>query len=152
MTEWPEFAAGLVETLATLPYGAVVIIGEPGPWSDRRLFTQFRQERDHIHAQLPGDRWLDSSVQVGASGARVFGDDGWHEPDADFLWNWWVNLPWPATSAGYRRLAAMMVTALRDVFGIPSPDDLVYYAWNEGEGNARLELPLLGVRYEPDEG
>lgn len=147
MTEWSEFTEGLTETLATLPSGAAVIIAEPGPWSDRVRFTQFFQYDAFVHAELPGDRWLDPAVQAGPDGGRMLVDDGWREPHADFGWNWWTELLWPARSDQYRRLASMMVTALRDVFGIPDPDGLEYYAWNENAGNAPLELPRLGLPF-----
>ncbi|MFF3223679.1 hypothetical protein ACFYV7_12880 [Nocardia suismassiliense] len=58
-------------------------------------------------------------------------------------------MPWPANSDGYRRLAARIVTGLRDGYGIPEPQNLVYQAWNDREGNREIELPLIGsVRQE----
>jgi hypothetical protein len=34
--------------------------------------------------------------------------------------NWWTRLAWPATTEQYRTVAGMIVTALRDGYGIPS--------------------------------
>ncbi|MFI1463109.1 hypothetical protein [Nocardia carnea] len=44
----------------------------------------------------------------------------------------------------------MIVTALRDAYGIPSPEALEYNAWDENSGNAPLELPSLGIEFHPN--
>ncbi|KAA8886673.1 hypothetical protein F3087_23155 [Nocardia colli] len=148
MTGWAEFADGLATQLATLPTGAVVVIGEAPISSDKSRTTQFRQLDDSVWAQLAGDRWLDPAVQAGEQGRHLLRATGWQEPDADHLDNWWVELPWPVPSTAYRRLADMVVTGLRDAFRIADPTPLVYQAWNEKTANSPLELPLLGLRPE----
>ena len=112
MTEWPEFVEGLTETLATLPLGALVVISERVPPTKHLRFAQFCWYNAGIHAEIPGGERLTTAR---ADGARVVADAGWQEPlppwDGE---NWTTRLPWPASTAEYRGLAQMMVTALRD--------------------------------------
>ncbi|WP_433661712.1 TY-Chap domain-containing protein [Nocardia sp. CA-128927] len=148
MIEWAEFTDGLAEQLATLPSGAVVIVGEAPISSDKSRTAQFRQFDDSVWAQLAGDRWLDPEVQAGEAGRHLIRAAGWQEPDDDHIENWWVEVPWPVSTAGYRRLAEMVVTGLRDGFRIADPTPLVYQAWNEKSENSPIELPRLGLQPE----
>ncbi|NKY37142.1 hypothetical protein HGA13_29330 [Nocardia speluncae] len=141
MTEWPELAAGLADQLAALPAGAVLIIAEAeGP-----RYAQFKQFDDRLYAEVVGDSWLDPGKQAGAPGARRLVDAGWQAPGGEHT-NWWIDRPWPLSPAQYRELVAMVFTALRDVFAIAEPADLVYEAWNTEAGDADLDLPGLGLR------
>lgn len=146
MTAWSEFAEGLTETLATLPAGAVVVIAEPGPLSEPVRFAQFCWYDKGIHAELSGG----PLARVSTDKTRIIADAGWRSPGPDDDENWWTRLPWPAPSGDYRRLASMIVTALRDAFGIANPCDLEYRAWNENFGNAPIELYLLGIPCNAD--
>jgi hypothetical protein len=87
-------------------------------------------------------------LRAGATGRALIADSGWRARDAGHS-NWWAELPWPSSSADYRRLADMVVTGLRDGFGIRAPTALAYTAWNERLENRKLDLPLLGLRQEP---
>ncbi|NEW39046.1 hypothetical protein GV794_17255 [Nocardia cyriacigeorgica] len=142
MTGWTEFAEGLAEELADLPAGAVVKIVEPGP---APRYAQFRQLDDELWAELVGDHWLAPAARAGSTGGRLIVEAGWHAPDADHGHNWWVEWPWPQSSARYRQLTSMVVTGLRDGFGIAAVSDLSYVAWNENVGNCALDLPGLGL-------
>ncbi|MBF6300258.1 hypothetical protein IU459_22315 [Nocardia amamiensis] len=151
MTSWSEFADGLAEHLATLPAGVVVTIGEVEQRAERRRIAQFRQLDDMIWAELAGDYWLDPDVQAGEIGARLITEAGWQQPDADHCNNWWYELLWPANSNGYRRLASMIVTGLRDAFRIADPASLEYDAWNERADNRKIELPRTGLIRRADQ-
>ncbi|WP_338773255.1 DUF6301 family protein [Nocardia vulneris] len=146
MTGWAEFTEGLVEHLATLPVGVVVIISEDEARQERCRSAQFRQLDDMIWAELVGDSWLEPEFRAGTRGCLI-GEAGWRQPDADHCDNWWFELPWPAGSSDYERLAARITTGLRDGFGIPEPGKLIYRTWNERAGNRKVELSLLGVAY-----
>ncbi|WP_405164842.1 hypothetical protein OG203_06940 [Nocardia sp. NBC_01499] len=105
--------------------------------------------RDGLNAkdwQQIGLSSLTGTVAGGLGGGRLIADSGWHQPDADHCDNWWYELPWPASSDGYRRLASRIVAGLRDAYGITEPSKLVYKAWNERDGNREIELPLIGLR------
>ncbi|MEV0252275.1 hypothetical protein AB0H76_37205 [Nocardia sp. NPDC050712] len=142
MTEWSAFATALARCLRDLPVGGVVIIEEAGAHSADRRFTQFRRYPDYLTAEVPGDSSLTPEAQAGVAGTRLMTESGWQQQDPDRGDNRWSELPWPATTSDYRQLAAMIVTALRDGFRIPSPDALRYHAWNEGDGNRPLDLSL----------
>ncbi|MGK8485862.1 TY-Chap domain-containing protein [Nocardia asiatica] len=146
MTGWEDIAAGLAAELAALSAGSIVklVESETGP---RRRYAQFLQLDDVLSAELVDDGWLDPALRAGTAGRAVIAAAGWRERDATHG-NWWAELPWPSSSAEYRRLADMVVTGLRDGFGIAAPTALAYTAWNERSAN-QLDLPLLGLRQEP---
>ncbi|MBF6547666.1 DUF6301 family protein [Nocardia brasiliensis] len=146
MTDWAEFTEGITEHLATLPVGLVVIISEDEPLPKRCRSAQFRQLDDMIWAELVGDSWLEPNFRA-VAGGRFIGEACWQQPDADHCDNWWFELPWPADSGDYERLAARIATGLRDGFGISEPRRLIYRAWKERDGNRTVELPLLGIAY-----
>ncbi|MFF2087775.1 hypothetical protein ACFVVM_28690 [Nocardia sp. NPDC058176] len=146
MTSWTTLADGLAQELAGLPAGAIVTIVESRPDRTAR-FAQFVQSEDALAAELVDDDALDVPLRAGDSGTTVIRALGWHERDR-YHENWWLELPWPATSADYRRLADMVVRGFGEGFGLPGPDTFVYDAWNERTGNSPIELPLLGLRQE----
>jgi hypothetical protein len=147
LTGWEDFAAGLAEELAALRAGSIVKLVESGT-GPRRRYAQFLQLDDALSAELVDDEWLDPALRAGDTGRALIAESGWRERDASHV-NWWTELPWPSSTAGYRRLAGMVVTGLRDGFGIGAPTALAYVAWNERWENRELDLPLLGLRQEP---
>ncbi|MFF2777378.1 hypothetical protein ACFVU3_21005 [Streptomyces sp. NPDC058052] len=150
MTGWDGFAERLAEQLAGLPAGAIVIVAETGVPGKARgaRYAQFRQDPEALHAELSGDRHLEGAARAGGEGGRLIAAAGWSGPDPANAGNWSSDLPWPAPSAGYRRLASMVVTGLHAAFGIPGPESLAYTAWDGNDGNRPLDLPLLGLRRE----
>ncbi|MET9027634.1 hypothetical protein ABZW96_18755 [Nocardia sp. NPDC004168] len=147
MTGWGDFAAGLAVELAALRAGSIVklVESDTGP---RRRYAQFLQLDDALEAELVDDEWLDPALRAGAAGRALIAESGWRERDTSHN-NWWTELPWPSPTTEYRRLADMVVTGLRDGFGIDAPTALAYTGWNERSGNRKLDLPLLGLRQEP---
>ncbi|BDU02468.1 TY-Chap domain-containing protein [Nocardia sputorum] len=147
MTGWGDLAAGLAAELAALRAGSIVKLVESGT-GPRRRYAQFLQLDDALAAELVDDEWLALEARAGAAGRALIAESGWRERDAGHV-NWWTELPWPSPTVDYRRLADMVVTGLRDGFGIHAPTALAYTAWDERSENRRLELPLLGLRQEP---
>lgn len=148
MTDWIRFAEALAEQLAMVNSGTVVIISEHGRAGERSRTAQFRQLDNSVWAELSGDKWLDPDVRAGESGSGLIAEVGWRQPDADHGHNWWIERPWPVTSADCRRIGSMVVTGLRDGFRISDPAALSYDAWDESNGNRPMELPLLGLRQQ----
>ncbi|WP_433201593.1 TY-Chap domain-containing protein [Nocardia sp. CA-107356] len=151
MIGWDEFAERLADQLASLPAGAVVSIRERVPNPDRRRYAQFFQTDTELCAELPGPDMLDPEVRANAAGLRHIADLGWRAPAGRDDYNWSYHLAWPALRADYHTLATMITSGLRDAFGIATPEQLTYTAWNENKGNADLALPLLGLTPTPDE-
>ncbi|MEV4257570.1 hypothetical protein AB0J52_30805 [Spirillospora sp. NPDC049652] len=145
--EWETFAAELADDLADLPAGALLVISER---EEGGRFTQFAQEDDVLLAYLCDNAFLQPEDQASPEARRVIEAAGWHAPDPGRGQDdWWYRLPWPSSSADYRRLTGMLVTAFRDGYGIPSPEGWTYRAWNEREGNAPLTLPSLDLHQVP---
>ncbi|MCX4093055.1 TY-Chap domain-containing protein [Nocardia sp. alder85J] len=144
MTDWETFAAGLVEELADLPSGALVVISDMSD-ADSTYFAQFAQLDDKLAAQLTGDANLTGGRPPAVDHRQRLIDVGWQTPDPTDSDNWWVELPWPVTSALYRQLATMVVIGLRDAFGVAEPAQLAYRAWNGNDRNRPIELPRLGL-------
>lgn len=143
MTDWDGFREGLAEQLASLTDGSVLIIREGGQTG---RYAQFLQSDKGLEAELVGDHHLAPTLRAGDEGRRLIAEAGWRPPeDTVYGHNWWSELPWPSPSAGYRDLAEMTVTGLRDGLRITGPQALVYEAWDGRRGNRPLTLPLLGL-------
>ena len=83
--------------------------------------------------------------ELHAEAAGGFGDlaaAGWVPPSGDP--NWTCSTPLPALTVEYAALASRCVVALRDVYGLSGPDELVYKAWRDAEwpsgGDAERDL------------
>jgi hypothetical protein len=89
--------------------------------------------------------FLEDPVRASEDGERIIAAAGWRppEPSAGHE-NRWTALPWPASTQRYLDLARMVVTALRDGYGISDPGVLHYQAWNDTTGQD-LDLPRLGL-------
>lgn len=148
MTDWIQFADGLARELARLPAGVIVIIADADEHGGDGHYVQFVQSEDGLRAELVGDFHLESAAQPSAQARQLVLDAGWQIPDRKHGDNWWIDLPWPVSTAVYRALAAMVVTGLRDGLGVSNPDLLLYRAWNDRRGNRPLDLPLLCLRQE----
>lgn len=148
--EWDAFAQGLVDALPRLPAGGLLVIAEPEDpeRSQYGRYTQFAQGADALDAYVVVNSFLEEPARASEDGERIIAAAGWRppEPSAGHE-NWWTRLAWPATTEQYRTVAGMVVTALRDGYGIPDPGVMRYKAWNENTG-ADIELPLLGLAAE----
>ena len=141
---WDDLGAGLVETLPTLADRTYVVVS----WrADDGVYVQFAQSSAGLHAEAAADEFLSADRQLGFDGADRMTGLGWLAPDVDpaGFSNWHVDLPWPSATARYRQLAAMSVAALRDVYGVPAPGELVYRAWQGAE------RPPVGVTYQVED-
>jgi hypothetical protein len=143
VTDWTQFADLLAEQLAVLPSGAILKLVKILP--DQYQFVEFAQDDDSLYADMTGDTYLEPGYRPTPQGRQEIIDVGWQIPDADHVDNWWIQLPWPLTTSIYHYIATMSVTGLRDGFGIHSPAELVYDAWNTNNRNDPMDLPLLGL-------
>ncbi|MCP2343620.1 TY-Chap domain-containing protein [Actinomadura rupiterrae] len=139
--DWETFAAALAGDLAELPEGALVVISER---EGGGRFTQCMQEEDALTAYVCDNVFLKPEDRASAEGERIIADAGWKPRDpAMGDENWSYVLPCPAPAEDYRNLTDMIVTALRDGYGIPSPEGWTYSAWNELTGNGSIALRRL---------
>jgi hypothetical protein len=142
--EWEAFTQGLAHELANLPAGGLLVISEFGE-PDRSRYTQFVQGTDELLAYIVVNSFLHEQARASDDGERIIAEAGWYPPEpAQGHDNWWVTLSWPATAQEYLNLAQMVVTGLRDGYGIADPAIFRYQAWNEQTGQD-LDLPNLGL-------
>ncbi len=144
MTDWDRLRDGLARELAILPSGALVVVIESG---GAGRYAQFAQTDTTLRTELISDNFLEQTHRPSPHARQLLIDNGWREPVGN-SGNWWIELPWPITTAIYRYLAQMVVTGLRDGLGLPDPSVLVYDAWDSNRGNRRLDMPLLGLQHE----
>ncbi|MFC4913242.1 TY-Chap domain-containing protein [Actinomadura gamaensis] len=145
--DWQTFAAELADDLAALPAGALLVISER---DDGGRFAQFAQDDDGLVAYVCDNTYLAPDDQASPEARQVIAAAGWNAPDPrQGHEDWWYRLPWPASSAAYRRLTDMIAAAFRDGYGIASPDGWNYRAWNEREGNDPIELRRLSLVRAP---
>ncbi|WP_024818121.1 TY-Chap domain-containing protein [Arthrobacter sp. 31Y] len=151
--DWNDFRDRLVVTLRGLPDRVILIIAS-NVYPNR--YMQFARQGDRLDAEAPGKDVVVNAVE------SVLKDAGWQAPGVAQP-NWSAVLPLPALTSEYRELAERCVAALRDSYGVKSPDDLSYRAWREAEqmpvgqtwsaervagmdpGSDSLEIPGLGV-------
>lgn len=154
-TDWTEFEGRLARALPSVADRVFLIVScadSPGH------YVQFAADGNRLDAETPGARF-GARADEGALLAA-----GWQSPDP--IHNLTSPLPLPALTSEYRQLAGRCVVALRDVYGLVSPAELVYTAWRDGEvlpsgitvsqeridaldrGDMGLEIPELGLSRE----
>ncbi|BCJ46079.1 hypothetical protein GCM10010168_50270 [Actinoplanes ianthinogenes] len=144
--DWQTFRDGLAVSVASLPDGAMLMVGDQVRTA---CFVQFFLDHDKILAEVASgwDQWDRANLTQEESAAleRI----GWPPPARDPSRNHGLTLAWPARSAEYRRVADMSVAALRDVFEIPSPESLCYKSFVSPSGDA-VPMPRLGIPFRAD--
>ncbi|AEV84438.1 hypothetical protein ACWT_3415 [Actinoplanes sp. SE50] len=146
--DWETFRDDLARSIASLPNSGALIVGDE---ERTECFVQFMLDYDHVVAEVASgmDPW--DRPNLTEQEAAALEKLGWlPPPELQEHCNHGVKIAWPAPSAEYRRIADMSVTALRVVFGIPSPDSLVYKAFVVSATGEPLQMPRLGVPYRPD--
>ena len=106
------------------------------------VYVQFAQTSESLTIRTGGE-----DVLPGSSRSEQLTALGWEPPSTDPSGQrtWHTSLGWPARSGEYAGLAQMCVAVLRDLNGVPSPEELEYRAWREAEE------PPEGVTYYEDE-
>jgi hypothetical protein len=91
-------------------------------------------------AEVASNRVLDPRLRIRKSERRLLRELGWSRPNEDHL-NYWIDVD----SAYADKVADMLVTALRDVFGVIHPAFLIDRFREETES---LTAPLVEPTYE----
>ncbi|MCW2525645.1 MAG: hypothetical protein JWM76_505 [Pseudonocardiales bacterium] len=143
ISTWERFSEGLLDAIAALDDRTFLIVCLR---DDDRIYVQFAQGSESLRAEAVADEFLPDDRQLGFAGADAMKSLGWVPPDLDpaGMMNWHSELDWPATTGQYRELVEMSVAALRDVYGVDSPNELGYQAWREAES------PPVGVTFDAD--
>lgn len=135
MADWSAFQSGLAQALAQVTDRVYLIIASE---ADPTRYVQFAGDPAALYAEAP-----DTDV-VRDADVSVLADAGWTAP-VPAQPNWTSPLARPALTAEYAALAERNVIALRDAYGVSSPDDLAYRAWREPE------LIPPGETWSPDQ-
>ncbi|QQQ74238.1 hypothetical protein IOD16_23910 [Saccharothrix sp. 6-C] len=120
VSDWEAFGGGLTEALREVSDRVFLVVFSR---AEPRVFVQFAGGEHELHAEA-GSPAADPGPLAAA---------GWAPPTGDAPPNWACTLPLPALTVEYAALAARCVVALRDVHGLPGPDELVYKAWRDAE-------------------
>lgn len=125
---WDDFSERLARTIRDLPERVYLIVEELAS----RTYVQFAADADRVDAECVSNLNRTLTRPADAQGEALLVGAGWspHRPGEA---NWWRTLDLPATLAQARTVADMSVLALRDVYGVASPDSLSYTAWRDPE-------------------
>jgi hypothetical protein len=132
---WPEFAERLAAELAGLDDGMVLVMHRA---DQDAYYVQAHRDPYRIRGEAVGNERLDAPLRFAEADEKRMADAGWGAPAP----NWWIELPPASPPAEFRRIAAMMVTALRDVQRARDPADLRYEAFR---GDTGIELTDFGL-------
>jgi hypothetical protein len=117
---WPEFTRTLGATLPFLDDGDTLIFSYEGS------YAQCQMAEVWLHAEVVSNHHLPPEHQLSAEQEEQLRAMGWLPPDPPGNFNWHVKVPvpfpMPMSDDEAVRLAEMMVSALRDVYGIDRVD------------------------------
>lgn len=151
--DWNDFVQRLSRELMHLPANAFVIVQGP----DGFPYVQAMRYLNGLDAEAVSNAYLPRPLDAGQE--RQMSALGWLVPDGQARHNWWCRVLVPVKmeeitseqAAQCGELAGRMVAAFRDVYGLSSPDELVYLANRNGEDAGPLQLPGLGIpRVDPE--
>ncbi|MFC7548796.1 hypothetical protein [Plantactinospora sp. GCM10030261] len=117
--DWADVEQRLADLTGRLSNGTVLQLRTAARPLDG-CAVRLVQRPDALAARLTGDMSPDAGHE------RTLDDLGWRPPDAAHQTCWWLELPWPATAAGYRQFASGVVGAMREVGGLRRPADCAY--------------------------
>ncbi len=119
--EWGDYFAELVALLCTLGEGSVRIIEAT---TEPLRYVQFAAGASDIAFEAYSRNLTPSAAE------EVFAKAGWDVPDA-MQPNWSTTLLLPARTVEYETLAACLIAALRDGYGMRTPDELSTRGWDD---------------------
>lgn len=123
MSDWDDFGTRLASTFRHVSDRVFLIVASE---ADPARYVQFAGHDGRLDAEAP------ATDVVADADESVLSAAGWTAPTVAQP-NWSSSLGLPALTSEYAQLAERCVVALRDAYGIDSPDDLGYRAWREAE-------------------
>lgn len=126
--DWTEFTGRLARTIRDLEDRVFLIIEE----SSSGVYVQFAADTDTVSAECVANTSTALKRPADPAGELRLVELGW-TPYTPLDRNWTTSLQLPATLAQSGQIADMCVIALRDVYGVATPDSLTYKAWRGPE-------------------
>ncbi|GII24114.1 TY-Chap domain-containing protein [Planosporangium mesophilum] len=123
---WEGLAAALAAKIPYLRDQDTLILE-----SDDR-YVQFQQAPAALHVEAVANNALPAERQIRPDAEQRLAQLGWNAPTPPGQHNWWRKLAWPPGAAESRELADVLVTTLREVYEVPSPQQLSHQAFNAG--------------------
>lgn len=115
---WEEFQARLSEVISVIDDSEDMTIGTATAGEDPAPFVRFSApRREVVRLEAASNAVLGEDFQLGADQLQQMSDLGWEDPSTDIGPNFWID----GEQAGSDELAAMAVSALRDVYGVQHP-------------------------------
>lgn len=142
---WEDFRRRLAAALAGLEVDQFLVISkEVAPLH----YVQAIRFTEMLHAEAASNQFLEGHLRLTNDEERTLAAAGWHPPSGDAFENWWARVPRGARDSDYEQLATMMVTALREVYHVGAPSELVYRSYQNGPNAGARELSALGISRE----
>ena len=126
--DWTEFTARLARTIRDLEDRVFLIIEE----ASSGVYVQFAADTFTVSAECVANTSTALKRPADPAGELRLVELGW-TPYTLLDRNWTTSLQLPATLAQSGQIADMCVIALRDVYGVATPDSLTYKAWRDPE-------------------
>lgn len=115
------------ELAARLPR---LIDGDTIRLADEPYFAMLQQAPEFLRLETASSHTLPPDRRLTAGQEQQLRALGWQQPDVPGDPNFWVELDWPLSGAQALQAAAMMVGALRDVYGLDRVDRIEEKAFN----------------------
>jgi hypothetical protein len=120
VSSWEELTGQLADRLPRLEVDDVVILVAPG-----NRYTELVQLQDGIALDAVSNTFLPPDGQLAGEQERELENKGWLAPSGPGRRNWWHEVrKWPLHSRDAARIAELMVSTLRDVYGVADPSDI----------------------------
>ncbi len=121
---WEQLTQQLAARLPRLVNGDAIRL------ADEPFFAMLQQAPDFVRLETASNHTLPADRQLTAAQEQQLAALGWQQPEVPGDPNFWVELDWPLSGAQALQAAAMMVGALRDVYGIDRADRIEEKAFN----------------------
>ncbi|WP_045744508.1 TY-Chap domain-containing protein [Actinoplanes rectilineatus] len=117
---WEELTEQIADRLPRLATGQVVIVEAPG-----NRYTELVQLAGGLALDAVSNEFLPPDGRLGPEQERELAAKGWQPPERPSRLNWWLEVPkWPLHSRDAARIAELMVSTLRDVYGVTEVSDI----------------------------
>ena len=119
-SSWAELTGQLADRLPRLRVDEVVILEASG-----NRYTELIQLEGGLELSAVANASLPPDGQLRADQERELEQKGWQPPNRPLRQTWWLAVPkWPLHSRDAARIAELMVSTLRDVYGVAGPSDI----------------------------
>jgi hypothetical protein len=119
-SSWEELIEQLAARLPELAIDDVLILEASG-----NRYTELVQLKGGIALDAVSNAFLPPDGQLTAEQERELQAKGWQPPERPLRQNWWREVTtWPLHSRDLRGIAELMVSTLRDVYGVAGPSEI----------------------------